>query len=66
MKKLVAICLTLAMLSGLCCFGNAFAAAENSAAPAVIAGWSEDSPAMQSIVAFVERLYSEAGQDRRF
>ena len=37
MKKLVAICLTLAMLSGLCCFGNAFAAAENSAAPAVIA-----------------------------
>ncbi len=62
MKKLVAICLTLAMMLSLCCFGGAFAAAESSAAKAVIAGWSEDSPAMQSIVEFVEASGDESSK----
>jgi hypothetical protein len=62
MKKLAAICLALVMLLGLCCFGNAFAAAEGEAAPTVLANWAEDSPAMRSITAFVESSVDEASQ----
>ena len=56
MKKLAAICLILAMVPGLCCFGSAFAAAEE---PTVLEHWSKDSPAMKSIVDFVEKSVDE-------
>ena len=61
MKKLIAACLTLAMALGLCCFANASAAAtEDGETPTVLAHWAEDSPAMQSIIAFVEQSVDES------
>jgi hypothetical protein len=56
MKKLAAICLILAMVPGLCCFGSAFAAAEE---PTVLEHWSKDSTSMKSIVDFVEKSVDE-------
>ena len=43
-------------------FAGRFNTAESSAAPAGIAGWSDDSPAMQSIVTFVENSVDETSE----
>ena len=60
MKKIAMICLTLTAMVALCCFGNASAvAAEGGEVPTVLADWAEDSPAMQSIIAFVEQSVDE-------
>ena len=64
MKKLIALCMVLAMALGLCSFGAAFASAEEAyTTEEIFADWNDGSPALGALIDYVEAVTDEASPD---
>ena len=62
MKKLLALCLVLAMVLGLCSFGTAFAD-DGSTTEEIFADWNDGAPALGALIDYVEAVTDEASPD---
>jgi len=62
MKKLLALCLVLAMVLGLCSFGAAFAD-DGSTTEEIFADWNDGAPALGALIDYVEAVTDEASPD---
>ena len=62
MKKLLALCLVLAMVLGLCSFGTAFAD-DGSTTEEIFADWNDGAPALGALIDYVEAVTNEASPD---
>ena len=62
MKKLLALCLVLAMVLGLCSFGTAFAD-DGSTTEEIFADWNDGAPALSALIDYVEAVTDEASPD---
>ncbi len=62
MKKLLALCLVLAMVLGLCSFGTAFAD-DGCTTEEIFADWNDGAPALGALIDYVEAVTDEASPD---
>ncbi len=62
MKKLLALCLVLAMVLGLCSFGMAFAD-DGCTTEEIFADWNDGAPALGALIDYVEAVTNEASPD---
>ena len=63
MKKLISLCLVLVMALGLCTFGTAFAAAEETTTEEIFADWNDGAPALAALIDYVEAVTDESSPD---
>ena len=64
MKRLITSCLVLAMMLGLCCFGGAFASAEETYEyEEIFADWNDGAPALGALIEYVEAVTDKKSPD---
>ena len=64
MKRLITSCLVLAIMLGLCCFGGAFASAEETYEyEEIFADWNDGAPALGALIEYVEAVTDKKSPD---